>query len=306
MTIAEADPWRLQYFEGVPCPPQVRIPTEDADAWEWFPQHRWVYNKLDVALSQSLEAGPHGVMPRRFPVFSKPMTNLKGMGIGSRALRDAGDYGRHFAPGHMWMALLEGTHISSDFVVLNGQPMWWRHATGLPLRDGMFDYWTIHAAPRPELDRYLCDWIARHMAGYTGMLNFETIGGRIIEAHLRFADQWPDCYGPGWVKALVRLYAEGHWEFDDGVRRDAYSIALFARHGQAYRHPPPELQAAVRAMPGVLSLQITFHETKPPEQHAMPPGGFRVALINAFDLSAGLAARRKIAEGFPAEAVLWP
>ena len=34
-------------------------------------------------------------------------------------------------------------------------------------------------------------------AGYTGMVNFETIGGRIIEAHLRFADQWPDLYGGG-------------------------------------------------------------------------------------------------------------
>ena len=27
------------------------------------------------------------------------------------------------------------------------------------------------------------------------MINLETIGGRIIEVHLRFADQWPDLYG---------------------------------------------------------------------------------------------------------------
>ena len=49
-------------------------------------------------------------------------------------------------------------------------------------------------------------WVQRNLAGYTGMLNLETIGATIIEAHLRFSDQWPDLYGPGWVDALVGLY----------------------------------------------------------------------------------------------------
>ena len=42
-------------------------------------------------------------------------------------------------------------------------------------------------------------WVARNLAGYTGMANLETIGGRIIEVHLRFTDQWPDLYGSGLV-----------------------------------------------------------------------------------------------------------
>jgi hypothetical protein len=51
--------------------------------------------------------------------------------------------------------------------------------------------------------------VHRHLGGYTGMLNVETIGGTIIEAHLRFADQWPDLYGAGWVEAVVGLYEHG-------------------------------------------------------------------------------------------------
>jgi hypothetical protein len=47
----------------------------------------------------------------------------------------------------------------------------------------------------------------------------------------------------------------------------------------------------VERMPGVSSVQITFHADKPPELHAMPPGGFRVAVVNAFDRQAGEAAR---------------
>ena len=41
------------------------------------------------------------------------------------------------------------------------------------------------------------------------MVNLETIGARIIEVHLRFADQWPDLYGgEPWVESLVRLYQD--------------------------------------------------------------------------------------------------
>jgi hypothetical protein len=50
----------------------------------------------------------------------------------------------------------------------------------------------------------------------------------------------------------------------------------------------------VRAMPGVSSVQITFHEDKAPEHHAMPPGGFRLAIVNALSLEAGRAGREKL------------
>ena len=36
---------------GADCPPGVRIPTEDADAWLWCPDHRWVYDKIAIAVS---------------------------------------------------------------------------------------------------------------------------------------------------------------------------------------------------------------------------------------------------------------
>ena len=51
---------------------------------------------------------PHGVPPPRFPVFSKPITNLKGMGVGSRVLHSQAEYEQSLTPGHMWMTLLEG------------------------------------------------------------------------------------------------------------------------------------------------------------------------------------------------------
>jgi hypothetical protein len=281
----------MQYFENASCPPNVFIPTEDNDAWTWYPRHRWIYDKLAVALSQGLEAAPHGVAPRHYPVFSKPIYNLKGMGVGSRPLRSAEDYAAAYQPGHFWAPLLEGDHVSSDVALLDGVPQWWRHARGIASGDGTFDHWVVEAASAPEVEAWCGGWCRQHLAGYSGMANFETIGARIIEAHLRFADQWPDLYGSGWVDALTRLYGEGRWDFPDRDRRTGYSVVLFMPHGPRYRHPPAELQQRVAAMPGVSSVQITFHEDLDPARHAMPPGGFRVAIVNCWEHAAGDAAR---------------
>jgi hypothetical protein len=91
MPIVERDPWRMQYFEHVACPDEVFIPTEDGDAYELFPQHRWIYNKLLVAESQGMECGLHGMEPRAFPLFSKPVYNMRGMGADSRIFRTLRD-----------------------------------------------------------------------------------------------------------------------------------------------------------------------------------------------------------------------
>ena len=300
MPICEIDPWRTQYFESATCPEDVFIPTEDSDAWLWNPAHRWVYDKLAVAMSQGLDAAPHGVAPPTYPVFSKPIYNLKGMGVGSRVLASPDDYAAAYRPGHMWSTLLEGEHISSDVAVVDGVPVWWRHAGGVASGEGTFDYWEIRDEAVPAVEQWCGAWCRQHLKGYTGMVNLETIGGRIIEVHLRFADQWPDLYGAGWVESVIRLYATGEWRFDDSDRRTGYSIVLFAPHGQRYRHPPTELQSEIAGTPGVSSVQITFHEKLPPGRHAMPPGGFRVAIVNCWDRAAGYAAREGLRAHFEA------
>lgn len=298
MPVCEVDPWRMQYFEALDCPADVNIPTEDGDAYRWYPSYRWVYNKLLIAESQGLACGPHGIEPDAFPVFSKPIYNMRGMGAGSRIIRSAKEYRTAMRPGHMWMELLSGDHVSSDVAVVGGEARWSRHAIGHPLEGGMFDHWVVEAEHRPELESGLGDWVARNLPGYTGMANFETIGGRIIEGHLRFSDQWPDLYGAGWLDALVGLYADGEWNYADDDRRTGYSVVLFGAHGVVYHHPPAELVERLRATPGITSVQVTFHEDRSPAAHSMPPGGFRLAIVNCWELDLGRRARDELALSF--------
>jgi hypothetical protein len=298
MPIHECDPWREQYFLGVRCPPDVHIPTDDVDASRLHPRHVWIYDKLAVARSQGLDCGTHDSAPTRYPVFCKPITNLKGMGVGSGVLADAPAYRARCRPGHFWMTLLTGEHVSSDWAVIDGEPAWCRHTRGLPLSAGMFDCWIVQARADARLEGHCGAWIRRHLRGYTGMVNIETIGARIIEAHLRFADQWPDLYGPGWLDAVVALYAHGRWDFAEGERREGFSVALFGHHGVRYREPSPGDLQAFRRTPGVSSVQITFREDRAPEAHSMPPGGFRLAIVNATNLAAGVSLRAVIARHF--------
>ncbi|MBS0393524.1 MAG: hypothetical protein JSR54_02805 [Proteobacteria bacterium] len=298
MPIHERDPWRDQYFAGIACRADVHIPTDDVDAFAWQPAHRWIYNKLRIAESQGIDCGPHGVLPARYPVFAKPIYNLLGMGVDSRVLESPEDYHRHLRPGHMWMTLLTGDHVSTDAALVDGRVCWIRHTVGRPLGGGTFDYWVIEAAPRADLDRYCGAWLAAHLRGYTGMVNLETIGGRIIEVHLRFSDQWPDLYGTGWLAAMVALYERGEWGYADGDRADGYSVVLFGPHGRRFAHPPAALVEALRADPRISSVQITFTEHGAGAAHAMPPGGFRLAIVNTRELGAGLEARARLARAF--------
>jgi hypothetical protein len=221
------------------------------------------------------------------------------MGVGSRPLHSEADYIDAYRPGHFWSTLLDGDHVSSDAVVIDGEPKWWRHAHGITGAQGTFDYWEIGAAPHPAIEEWVGQWSRKHLKGYSGIINLETIGARIIEVHLRFADQWPDLYGGDrWVEALVRLYQKREWTFNDRARRTGYSVVLFSPHGRRYRYPSQALQQEILALPGVSSLQITFHEDWAPERHAMPPGGFRVAIINCWDRAAGNAARDRLRAHF--------
>src|SRR5579884_3522292 len=231
------DLWRWQYFQGIRCPRSVVVPVDDPAAWQLYPSYRRVYDKLFVCDSQGIPHGPHGVPPDRFPVFSKPIMNLHGMGAGGRVVRD--------------------------------------------LR---------------ELEAYCAAWIRRHLRGFTGVVNFETIGGKIIECHLRMSEQWADLNGPGWLESVVELYASGRWRFED-ARQVGYSVVLFGRHGQRY-WIDPEIVEALRARPGVSSIQITYDLRRPPAQHAMPPGGFRLAIVNCWRLSVGLAVRDVLRRSF--------
>jgi hypothetical protein len=289
MSFLFSDPCCEALFGGIACPADVAIPLDDLAAWQLYPAHRGAYNKLLICETQNLAHAPHGVIPDRFPVFSKPIYNLLGLGAGSRVIHSLEQYFDAVRPGHMWTELLTGLHVSTDIALECGVPRWWRHATGTPGARGTFDHWTVHARREPALEQRLEVWVTQQLRGFTGVINVETIGGTIIECHLRMADQWANLNGPGWLDAVVGLYAGGGWNFRD-ERRDGYSVVLFMPHGVEWRLDRAAASRLAKT-PGIASIQVVIDNETPADQYSNPPGGFRVAVVNCWDLSVGRAVR---------------
>ena len=76
-------------------------------------------------------------------------------------------------------------------------------------------------------------------------------------------------------------------------------MVLFGTHGAHWRADRAAIATHARSA-AISSIQITFEEDKPPAEHAMPPGGFRLAIINCWDLDAGRRLRTRIKPLFSA------
>lgn len=268
------------------------IPANDQEAMDYHPAHRWVYDRLLVAKSQGLPCGTADEAPILYPVFCRPRTGLRGTGRGGRIVLGESHHHPHCGADEFWMRRLIGDRLSTDFAVVEGDIAWCRHALGVSDAAGALDHWVIEERSRPQLERYCRQWIAANLAGYTGMLNLVTLGGCIIDTHLRFADQWADLYGRKWLDAVARLYDFGTWDLIDAVRAEGYSVVLSA---PAEARPDPEVLARYESTVGISSVRLTVTEERVAQAPAMPPEGFRLAAINCFNLHVGLRVRAALA-----------
>jgi hypothetical protein len=289
------DPPSRRYFESTPCPPNCIVPTLDEDAYELNPKFRWVYNKLRIAELQNIKCGPHGTKPPSYPIFSKPIYNLGGMGADARRIDSQDVYWRSFTAGHMWSELLIGDHYSTDMAIVCGKPIWFSHTRGIPGPQQTWERWEVNISADPSIMAYIARFMEQHLTGYTGMANVETIGGKIIEVHLRFSEQWPDLYGPWFQSCLVGLYAGKGWLQPLQAQHETrvgYSVVLFddekyARRGTLIN----QILRNIEAMFKVSSVTMAYDPEFPLETYARPLGGFRMAWVNGFDLDQCMKAR---------------
>ena len=165
---------------------------DDVGAWNAYPQHRWIFNKLEVALRLGYDAAPIMVpVTKPCKYIIRPIYNLYGMGIGAHAkdLDPRMDFEDHVVgePGTFWCEYFEGDHVSVDYKWVDegkgGIHSGWRPVNAMQgvksEHQGLFESWT---RVKPEL-RLLPDWVEA-LYDVTD-LNIEWIGNRIIEVHLR-------------------------------------------------------------------------------------------------------------------------
>ena len=266
----------------------IRHRLSQRDGSSDFP---WIRDRWRVVRSQGIDCGLHDRLPGRYPVLCAPILDPRGHGLGRRLLNGDRDHARHCREGWFWMAHRDGERIYSDFAVVAGEGVWCRHTVEVPGGADGSGYWVVQDRSRPRLEHHCLTWIRSNLAGYTGMLNIETIAGRIIDARSGVSDRWPDLYGRKWSDAVLRLYEYGTWDLLDAERADGYSLDLFGPRGQPLDYPDGRLMAHAATV-GISSVRLCG-DVAPGECPEV-----RLAVINCFNLQVGLRIRLELARDF--------
>ncbi len=218
-----------------PLPVTVR---EDYQAWEAYghTEHRWVFNKLEVALRGGLHAGPAAVPPSIEGLYiSRPIYNLFGMGIGAEQFRYSNEEYEEFVnyktvpPGYFWCEWLDGPHLSIDYQKYD-DGSWevssvWEGSHYSDSNLTKFSGWTRlpnQSAPSPYELPIALDWLYQN-SGIT-FFNVELREGYIVEIHLRPGDlMFNDMpvgttLVPAW-EGIEELYGERIPDIDPNMKK---------------------------------------------------------------------------------------
>lgn len=164
--------------------------TTDQEAWIRYTQHRWVFNKLELALRLNYNAAPSGVpVPHQDKYIVRPIYNLNGMGAGAFAPRLT-PINCDIPPGYFWSEFFTGDHLSVDFKwSCTGAliPILACKGTNNSNTLYRFSKWERVFIRTDHLE--IPEWIQEFRDVDT--LNIEFIGGKIIEIHLRGSSDFP-------------------------------------------------------------------------------------------------------------------
>lgn len=230
---------------------------EDYEAWALYgrTQHRWLFNKMEVALRQGLHAGPAGSVPEMNGTYiHRPTYNLYGMGVkAEKFFYHSGEdfdamvnYGL-VPPGNFWCEWLTGDHLSIDYrrTWFNS---WDISAVWKGVQDDTssltrFAHWERlkNGAALSHLDLPLAIEAFRDSQVFG--INIEMIGKRIIEVHLRLGNDPFDDLPVG--SKIVPVWndeeaPEGEWRgnlFEDMTKYAAGGHLQHVRRGFVVQYP---------------------------------------------------------------------
>lgn len=292
MTFIGYEPWREYLYKGINTPVSLVIPVSDIDAWQLYPKHNWIYNKIEFLKSLDQIVAPLGVTPYEYPVICKPITNLFGMGDGVYIVDNEKQYNKMYHSGYFWMKYAKGRHWSIDLICINGEVVDYKVAEGNKMFGFKFSYWETHMFAPPKLINKMKNWISKNLKNYTGVFNFESIGNTIIEGHLRFSDQFADLYEDNFIQKISDLYTYGNWE-KQKIFKKGYSQVLWKNKAKKYK-----ILLHESFYDKDVKIQFTreeFHGIPSENSYQPNPAGYcRVAIINSFDYQKSLVIKNKL------------
>jgi hypothetical protein len=183
--------------------------VSDSDVWEHIdPDDLWIYDRLILSRKLKYNCGPAGVAPKeRKTYIVKPCVNFRMMGHGA-SLKVLSPTTFEIVPdGYFWCEKFEGRHLSFDYY--NGEQI--LSVEGFkddPSRLDRFSRW------KKVSDTFKLPDFIQAVADKYKWMNVETIGGNIIEIHLRYNDDFRNHKG----KEIVPIWKDEFYDSPCGDR----------------------------------------------------------------------------------------
>lgn len=154
----------------------------DSDIWNNIDvDDLWVYDKLILSRKLGHKCGPAGVdLPTPGTYIVKPITNIEGMGLGTYIHTFDTVKTDILQPGTFWMEIFDGRHLSIDIVDGEVDVVY----EGIRNSPQRFSKW-VKLEEEVLYPSFLNDLSKKY-----GIVNYESIGGKIIEVHLRCNPDW--------------------------------------------------------------------------------------------------------------------
>lgn len=243
----------------------------DEEAFYRYPKHNFIYDKYLLSkTTKTLKVWDlEKEIPNKYPVYVKPKTNFFGLGKDSYVAFSKDEI--EDVTGLIAQEFAEGTHYSTDFVLDRGKVIdcW----TFVGHKNFYNDFTLWESVPFPDSIR---QYVENLLHDYTGICNFESINGKIIEGHLRGSLQFFDICG-GLLEQMPKFIDKG--TYTPVKFKNSYSKVLRTRHDGYVT-----IKKLPRKPKSVASLQLA-HESKL-KLSTCDPSSFRkrFAVINGFNL----------------------
>ena len=157
---------------------------DDKDCWHIVnPEDLWVVDKLILAKRLGYDCGPAGVAPRYSGQYIvRPCVNFKMMSRGAHvAYLTPNQY--EIPDGYFWCERFTGRHLSFDYKY-GQQVLAVEGFRSNPLQLDRFERW------EKINDNFILPAVIQQLAEKYEWLNVEVVGGRIIEVHFRYNDDF--------------------------------------------------------------------------------------------------------------------
>jgi len=181
----------------------------DRDVWKFIEaEDLWIYDKLILAKRLGHICGPAGVAPP-YPgeYVIKPCVNFRMMGKGAYIDTLSRDNYESVPDGYFWVEKFTGRHLSFDYcwgdLVLAVEGF-----KDDPKRLDRFSRW------QKVNDKFTLPSVLQDVAKKYNWLNVEVIGGKVIEAHLRYNDDFKNHNG----HTIIPIWKEEFYESAAGDR----------------------------------------------------------------------------------------